>query len=57
MLFRSVTNPSEKEILRDQWRAHVDYALKYAWRWGNMWNRALADHAPINYVSALAGRA
>jgi hypothetical protein len=50
------TNPSAKEMARDQWRAHVDYVLKHVWRWGNMWNRALADHAPINYVSALAGR-
>jgi hypothetical protein len=52
-----LTNPSAKEVSRDQWRGHADYALKYAWRWGNVWSRALADHAPINYVSALAGRA
>lgn len=50
------TNPGAKQIASDHWRAHWDYAMKYFWRWGNMWNRALADHAPINYVSALAGR-
>jgi hypothetical protein len=38
----------------DQFRAQLSYALQYAWRWGNVLVRGLADHAPINYISAIA---
>lgn len=50
------TNPSKDQMARDQWRARGEFLMKYAWRPGTVWSRGLADHAPINYVSALAGR-
>jgi hypothetical protein len=34
----------------------VEYLLKYAWKSGNVGVRDLADHAPINYVTAIAGQ-
>ena len=37
----------------DQSTARKKYLLEHAWRFGNVVTRDLADHAPINYVSAL----
>jgi pimeloyl-ACP methyl ester carboxylesterase len=55
---RITADPAPEEVARDQRHARRDYAVKYAWRfWKNVLTRKLADHAPINYVSALAGRA
>jgi Lipase (class 3) len=39
----------------DRRAARWHYLTRLAWRWGNVWVRELADHAPINYVSALLG--
>jgi len=51
---RSVSfGPSEKFIARDRLRAAVKYSLGYAWRPGNVCFRELADHTPVNYVSAV----
>jgi hypothetical protein len=47
-------NPSDDFIFEDQWRARADYLLHYAWKSGNVGARDLADHAPINYVTAIA---
>lgn len=41
-------------VAKDQRAAHLAYA-PLMWRTGNVPWRALADHAPINYVAALLG--
>lgn len=48
-------DPTEDFITKDRRSASWDYLVKYAWRWGNVWSRCAADHAPINYVSAIFG--
>lgn len=45
----------EDAIAEDVRMASRDYLLRYAWRWGNVLVRNLADHAPINYVTAVLG--
>lgn len=40
---------------RDKWAARRDYLARCTGRPGNVAVRALADHAPINYVSAVLG--
>ena len=45
--------PDAAAVDRDQARARIEYFAKPAWRFGNLPVRDLADHAPINYVSAL----
>jgi hypothetical protein len=47
-------NPSDDFISADRLRARADYLLQYAWKSGNVSVRDLADHAPINYVTAIA---
>ena len=32
----------------------IRYAYRWAWRPGTVWFRALADHAPVNYLTAVA---
>jgi hypothetical protein len=46
-------NPPERDIAEDRSRAELDYLENYAWRIGDVAVRALADHAPINYVLPL----
>lgn len=48
-------NPSDALVCSDRLRARADYLLEYAWKSGNVGFRDLADHAPINYVTAIAG--
>jgi pimeloyl-ACP methyl ester carboxylesterase len=49
--------PSIEERSEDQAAARKIYIRKYAWRiWRNVAVRDLADHAPVNYVSAATGR-
>jgi hypothetical protein len=43
-------DPDDAYIGSDQTRAEAAYLLKYAWRTGDVGVRALADHAPVNYV-------
>jgi Lipase (class 3) len=50
---RLVWNPDEAVMTQDQNRAREEYILNYSWRMGNVAIRDLADHAPINYVSAI----
>ncbi len=45
--------PDASTMQDDQLRARVEYLIKHAWRYKNLPMRDLADHAPINYVSAL----
>lgn len=33
----------------------LDYLRRHAWRPGNLLLRSLADHAPVNYISAVLG--
>ena len=47
--------PSTKATRVDVSAAIWEYLRRHAWRWGNVLVRDLADHAPINYVSALLG--
>jgi hypothetical protein len=51
-----VENPPEDYILADRLRARADYLMQYAWKPGNVGARDLADHAPINYVTAIAAQ-
>jgi predicted lipase len=50
-----MTNPGEDIVKRDQESARDDYLIHESWRIGTVAVRDLADHAPINYVSALMG--
>jgi triacylglycerol lipase len=45
--------PADAEVTRDHLRARLAYSWRWAWRPGNVWTRDLADHAPVNYCSAL----
>jgi len=47
---------TKASIKIDQLKAHSDYLTKYTLIKGNVAVRFLADHAPINYVSAFTGR-
>jgi triacylglycerol lipase len=47
-------NPSDDFVFADRLRARADYLVQYAWKSGNVAVRDLADHAPINYVTAIA---
>lgn len=47
--------PEEAFIAADRRAGAFDYLRRHAWRPGNVLLRGLADHAPINYVSALLG--
>ena len=38
----------------DRLLGDVCYAFRWAWRPGMVWFRAFADHAPVNYLTALA---
>lgn len=49
--------PGRAAVWRDRWAARLSYLVTHAWRfWRNALARSFADHAPINYVSALLGR-
>lgn len=58
-----LTSPLEKAIQKDQCKARITYypfkyimyQFKYAWPWRRVTLRGLADHAPINYLSAVTG--
>lgn len=52
---RVTPDPGILRIGEDRLAANVEYAATYAGRPGNNLVRALADHAPINYVSAVMG--
>jgi hypothetical protein len=49
-----VANPDDDFVSADRLRARADYLLQYARKPGNVALRDLADHAPINYVTAVA---
>ena len=51
-----IGNPSDDFVSGDRLRARADYLLQYAWKSGNVAVRDLADHAPINYVTAIAAQ-
>ncbi len=46
-------NAPSEVIAADREHARLDYLIKFAWRIGDVGLRDLADHAPINYVSAV----
>ncbi len=47
------TELSTARVAADRLEGAGGYLLKLAWRTGNVVTRDLADHAPINYVSAI----
>ena len=49
-------SPDKHTISSDRARARRDYWRHHALGRGNVWLRDLADHAPINYLSAILGR-
>ena len=49
-------NPDADEIHDDRMSARESYVMKYTFGRGNVAVRDLADHAPVNYVSAFSGR-
>ena len=49
-------DPAEQMIKSDQREARLQFLKQYAGRPGNVLIRDLADHAPLNYVSAVSGR-
>ncbi len=52
---RNVTiDPSSDFVEDDHGRARTRYLIEFAWRIGTVAVRDLADHAPVNYVSALS---
>jgi pimeloyl-ACP methyl ester carboxylesterase len=51
-LGRIETDWSVDKIASDRAKARAEYLGEYAWRFGNVLFRDLADHAPINYVRA-----
>jgi hypothetical protein len=49
--------PSDGLVSEDRRAARRAYLLEHAWKvWRNVLVRDLADHAPVNYVSAVLGR-
>jgi hypothetical protein len=51
---RQITlDPPEEFMRADRLKASEEYILNYGWKTGNVGVRELADHAPINYVSAV----
>jgi pimeloyl-ACP methyl ester carboxylesterase len=49
--------PTPEELAEDRRAGRMIYAKRYAWKiWRNVLVRELADHAPINYVSAVTGK-
>lgn len=50
-----LASPPEDEIDADRLAASGQYLLAHAFRFGTVAVRELADHAPLNYVSAVAG--
>jgi hypothetical protein len=46
--------PSRAMMWRDQLWARLAYTWRWAWRREAVWTRGLADHAPVNYFSALS---
>jgi Lipase (class 3) len=54
---RKITlNPSDGTVSTDRLLARIQYLVKYAWKAGSVGVRDLADHAPINYVTAIAAQ-
>lgn len=53
---RVSVEPADEKMTADRRRAKLGYQKSHAWKPGNVLLRELADHAPINYVSALLGR-
>jgi hypothetical protein len=49
-----VSDPGDELMEKDRHAGEADYHEKYAWQKGNLGVRALADHAPFNYVMPLA---
>lgn len=54
---RITTAPGRRRMLVDRAAAHLHYIANYELRSDTVATRALADHAPVNYVSAFTGRA
>ena len=51
-----IASPADDYVSEDRLLARAEYLLKYAWKSGNIGVRDLADHAPNNYVTAIAAQ-
>jgi Lipase (class 3) len=51
---RITENPDSEAVEKDRLEAAAAYLAEYAWRCGNVAVRELADHAAINYGTAIA---
>jgi hypothetical protein len=51
----AIEDELEDVIAEDRAEATKAYLTHYSWLWGTVWVRELADHSPINYLSAVAG--
>jgi hypothetical protein len=49
-----IPNPDDKFVSADRSAGSCAYFFQYSWKWGTVRVRNLADHAPINYVTAVA---
>lgn len=49
-----IPDPGDQFIAADRSAASIAYFFQYSWRRGTVWVRNLADHAPVNYVTAIA---
>lgn len=47
-------DPPEDLMREDRLKASEEYILNHGWKTGNVGVRELADHAPINYVTAVS---
>jgi len=52
---RVLDAPADAVVASDRWKASTRYFFRYALLPGNVFSRALADHAPVNYLSGVAG--
>ncbi len=50
---RVLSDPGDEYMEKDRLAGETEYYEKYAWHMGNVGVRALADHAPFNYVMPL----
>lgn len=50
-----MTSLSNEEIKEDRHEATKEYLFTCKPHWNMVWLRGFADHAPINYVSAVMG--
>ena len=51
-----IPNPGDDAVSTDGLTARAEYLVRHAWKSGNVGVRDLADHASINYITAIAAQ-